>query len=195
MDWNILFFLNSALLGVGLAMDAFSVSIVSGLNESNMKKSKAMEIAGVFAFFQALMPMLGWMLVSFLAEKFTALQIYIPWVAFALLAFLGGKMIIESLKKKSDEDQNKKTVLGFGTLLVQGVATSIDALSVGFTVEQYPPIMALVCALIIAAITFIICLSGVLLGKKFGSLLKKADLIGGIILIGIGVEILLTSLL
>lgn len=104
-------------------------------------------------------------------------------------------MIIESLKKKSDEDQNKKTVLGFGTLLVQGVATSIDALSVGFTVEQYPPIMALVCALIIAAITFIICLSGVLLGKKFGSLLKKADLIGGIILIGIGVEILLTSLL
>lgn len=87
MDWNILFFLNSALLGVGLAMDAFSVSIVSGLNESNMKKSKAMEIAGVFAFFQALMPMLGWMLVSFLAEKFTAFQIYIPWVAFALLAF------------------------------------------------------------------------------------------------------------
>lgn len=108
MDWNILFFLNSALLGVGLAMDAFSVSIVSGLNESNMKKSKAMEIAGVFAFFQALMPMLGWMLVSFLAEKFTAFQIYIPWVAFSLLAFLGGKMIIESLKKKSDEDQNKK---------------------------------------------------------------------------------------
>lgn len=104
-------------------------------------------------------------------------------------------MIIESLKKKSDEDQNKKTVLGFGTLLVQGVATSIDALSVGFTIEQYPPIMALVCALIIAAITFIICLSGVLLGKKFGLLLKKADLIGGIILIGIGVEILLTSLL
>ena len=83
MDWNILFFLNSALLGVGLAMDAFSVSIVSGLNESNMKKSKAMEIAGVFAFFQALMPMLGWMLVSFLAEKFTAFQIYIPWVAYS----------------------------------------------------------------------------------------------------------------
>ena len=193
MDWNLLFFLNSALLGIGLSIDAFSISAVAGLNEPDIKKSKAIAIAGTFAFFQALMPMLGWVFVSFLAEKFAAFQKFIPWIAFALLAFLGIKMIVESCKKGNDDEQKQKNVLGIGTLFVQGIATSIDALSVGFTIEQYPFIMALTCALIIAAITFGICLVGVLLGKKFGSVFKKADLLGGIILICIGAEILITS--
>lgn len=193
MDWNLLFFLNSALLGIGLSIDAFSISAVVGLNEPDIKKSKAIAVAGTFAFFQALMPMLGWVFVSFLAEKFTAFQKFIPWIAFALLAFLGIKMIVESCKKGNDDEQKQKKVLGVGTLFVQGIATSIDALSVGFTIEQYPFIMALTCALIIAAITFGICLVGVLLGKKFGSVFKKADLLGGIILICIGAEILITS--
>ena len=181
MEWNVLFFLNSALLGVGLAMDAFSVSLANGLNEPHMKKSKSCGIAGVFAFFQALMPMTGWICVHTIVEYFHAFEKFIPWIALILLAFIGGKMV-------------EKTKLGFGTLMVQGIATSIDALSVGFTIAEYGFAMALTASLIIAAITFFICITGLVIGKKFGTKFSnKASILGGVILIAIGLEIFITG--
>ena len=161
MEWNVLFFLNSALLGVGLAMDAFSVSLANGLNEPHMKKSKSCGIAGVFAFFQALMPMTGWICVHTIVEYFHAFEKFIPWIALILLAFIGGKMMVEGIRSKGDDVE--KTRLGFGTLMVQGVATSIDALSVGFTIAEYGFAMALTASLIIAAITFFICITGLVI--------------------------------
>lgn len=192
MNWSFVFFFNSILLGVGLAMDAFSVSLANGLNEPKMKKSKMCLIAGVFAFFQALMPMLGWICVQTIAQIFGAFESLIPWIALILLGFIGGKMLIEGIKGGDGEDGLKETTLG--ALAVQGVATSIDALSVGFTISEYNWLMALVCSLIIAAVTFAICMAGVAIGRKFGTKLAgKASILGGAILIFIGIEIFVTN--
>ena len=193
MEWNIVFFLNSTLLGVGLAMDAFSVSLANGLNEPGMRKSKLCGIAGVFAFFQALMPMLGWICVHTILRYFKAFEKFIPWIALILLAFIGGKMLYEGIKNKGDEE---KPQVGIGALLVQGVATSIDALSVGFTIAEYGLLMAIVCALIIAVVTFFICVAGLVIGKKVGmKFAGKASIFGGIILILIGIEIFITVII
>lgn len=192
MEWNVLFFFNSALLGVGLAMDAFSVSLANGLNEPNMKKNKMCGVAGVFAFFQALMPMIGWICVHTVVQYFEAFEKFVPWIALVLLLFIGGKMLIEGIKNKDDEGEKAK--VGFVALLVQGVATSIDALSVGFTIAEYGLIMAIVCAVIIAVVTFIICMAGLIIGKKVGTKLAgKANILGGAILIFIGIEIFVTG--
>ena len=164
MTWNLVFFLNSVLLGVGLAMDAFSVSLANGLNEPKMKIKKMCLIAGVFAFFQALMPMLGWFLVHTLCNCFSAFQKSVPWIALILLGFIGGKMLFDGLK--GDEDSEVSS-LGFLALLIQGIATSIDALSVGCTISEYGWQMALVCALIIAFVTFFLSVAGLFLGKNF----------------------------
>ena len=199
MNWFV-FFLNSVLLGVGLAMDAFSISLANGLNEPEMKKGRMSSIAGVYAFYQFAMPMLGWICVHTIAEQFEAFQKFIPWIALILLLYIGGKMIIESIaeaKHKDDENSEEKAgkaeavkKLGFGTLMIQGIATSIDALSVGFTISEYNWIMALSASLIIALVTFIICFTGLFIGKKAGTkLASKAGILGGIILIGIGIEI------
>ena len=193
MEWNFIFFFNSALLGVGLAMDAFSVSLANGLNEPKMKKNKMCGVAGVFAFFQALMPMIGWVCVHMLVQYFKALEKFIPWIALILLLFIGGKMLIDGIKNKDGEVE--KTGVGLAALFVQGVATSIDALSVGFTISEYGFLMALVCALIIAVVTFIICIAGLFIGKKVGTKLSgKANILGGVILIFIGIEIFLTGI-
>ena len=192
MEWNFIFFFNSALLGVGLAMDAFSVSLANGLNEPKMKKNKMCGVAGVFAFFQALMPMIGWVCVHMLVQYFKAFEKFIPWIALILLLFIGGKMLIDGIKNKDGEVE--KTGVGLTALLVQGVATSIDALSVGFTISEYGFLMALVCALIIAVVTFIICIAGLFIGKKVGTRLAgKANILGGLILIFIGIEIFVTG--
>ena len=190
---NFVFILNSLLLGVGLAMDAFSVSLANGLNEPQMKGKKTCLIAGVFAGFQALMPMLGWVLLHTILSVFGVLEKFIPWIALALLAFIGIKMIVDGVKSK---DCDAKPCLTFKTLIVQGIATSIDALSVGITFASYDWFAALVSALIIMCVTFVICLLGVFIGKKFGvKLANKATIIGGIILILIGIEIFVTGLL
>lgn len=192
MEWNLLFFLNSVLLGIGLAMDAFSVSLANGLNESNMKIRKMCIIAGVFAFFQALMPMIGWGCVHTVIQYFKAFEKFIPWIALILLVLIGGKMLIEGIKNKTDEE--KVSSLGIITLLIQGLATSIDALSVGFTIAEYGLIMAIVCALIISVVTFFICMTGLIIGKKVGTKFSsKATIFGGIILIAIGLEIFITG--
>lgn len=195
MEWNFVFFFNSVLLGVGLAMDAFSVSLANGLNEPEMKSGKLCSIAGVFAAFQAAMPMLGWICVHTIVEKFQAFERFIPFIALILLAYIGGKMLLEGLKKDAAEE-NECRAVGASALLLQGVATSIDALSVGFTIAEYGFAMALVCALIIAAVTFFICAAGLMIGKKFGTkLANKASVLGGVILILIGLEIFLTGIL
>ena len=192
MEWNFIFFFNSALLGVGLAMDAFSVSLANGLNEPKMKKNKMCGVAGVFAFFQALMPMIGWVCVHMLVQYFKVFEKFIPWIALILLLFIGGKMLIDGIKNKDGEVE--KTQVGLAALFVQGVATSIDALSVGFTISEYGFLMALVCALIIAVVTFIICIAGLFIGKKVGTRLAgKANILGGVILIFIGIEIFITG--
>lgn len=193
MEWNAMFFCNSILLGAGLAMDAFSVSLANGLNEPQMRTGKMCGVAGVFAGFQALMPMLGWICVHTIVQYFTAVQSLIPWIALILLLFIGGKMLIEGIRNK-EEEQELTGKLSISALLVQGVATSIDALSVGFTISDYGFVMALVCSLLIAAVTFIICMGGLAIGKKFGTKLSgKAAILGGLILIFIGAEIFVTG--
>lgn len=192
MGWTFVFFFNSILLGVGLAMDAFSVSLANGLNEPKMRAGKMSFIAGVFAVFQALMPMIGWVCVHTVVEVFGAFESLIPWIALILLGFIGGKMLIEGLKGGEEDNEPKKTTIG--ALMLQGVATSIDALSVGFTIAEYNLPMAVACALIIAVVTFGICMVGLMLGKKFGTRLAgKASVLGGAILIFIGIEIFISN--
>lgn len=193
MEWSLLFFSNSILLGLGLAMDAFSVSLANGLNESNMKINRMCFIAGIFAFFQALMPMIGWTCIHTVLQYFKVFEKFIPWIALGLLGFIGGKMLIEGIK--NDEPDIQTTSVGITVLLVQGIATSIDALSVGFTIAEYGLIMALVCALIIAVVTFFICMTGLAIGKKVGTKFSnKAAILGGTILILIGLEIFITGI-
>lgn len=195
MKWSLVFFFNSILLGVGLAMDAFSVSLANGLHEPEMKTRRMCKIAGVFSFFQALMPIVGWICVHSIVQWFHAFEKFIPWIALALLLFIGGHMLMEGLKHENDENEkNGQMHVGFAVLMVQGVATSIDALSVGFTIAEYGLLMALVCSLIIAAVTFVICMAGLIIGKKFGTKLSdKASILGGVILIIIGLEIFITG--
>lgn len=189
MNFDFMFFINSILLGVGLAMDAFSVSMANGLNEPNMKRTRMSEIAGVFAGFQAAMPMIGWVCVHTIAQKFALFEKLIPWIALILLAFIGGNMLKEGISG-DEEEESGAVVLTFSALIVQGIATSIDALSVGFTIADYGVLMAIVCAVIIAVVTFAICMVGLKIGKKVGTKLSgKANILGGVILILIGIEI------
>lgn len=194
MELGFSFFFTNIMLGVGLAMDAFSVSLANGLNEPCMKPRKMAGIAGVFAVFQGLMPMTGWVCVHTVVQYFSAFEKLVPWIALALLGWIGGKMIWDSVK--GEQEECDKRPISARLLLVQGVATSIDALSVGFTIAEYNALHALLAVSLIAAVTFAICYAGLMIGKKAGTRLAgKAGILGGIILIAIGIEILLTSLL
>lgn len=193
MQFGIQFFLNSILLGVGLAMDAFSVSLANGLNDPEMKKKKMVIVAGVFAFFQAFMPMTGWLLVHTMLSYFKMFEPFIPWIALFLLAGIGGKMLVSGIR--GEEEDVKRGELTMWVLFVQGIATSIDALSVGFTIAHYNLGQAVLASGIIALVTFIICMAGLFIGKKFGTKLSsKASVLGGLILIGIGLEIGITGI-
>lgn len=195
MHWSLSFIITNALLGVGLAMDAFSVSLANGLHEPCMKKKKIFLIAIVFALFQAVMPLIGWFCVHSIAEKFEAFRPFIPWIALALLLYIGIGMIREGFCKENEECGCGDS-LGFTTLIVQGIATSIDALSVGFTIAEYGILEALAAVAIIAALTFVICYAGVVIGKKFGTrFAHKSSILGGLILIFIGLEIFITGIL
>ena len=195
MEWSPAFFLNSALLGVGLAMDAFSVSMANGLAEPRMGRGKMALIAGTFAFFQALMPMTGYLCVNTLVSWFSALQRFVPWIALVLLLYIGGKMLWDGTRHRGEGETGTAGRLTLAALLLQGIATSIDALSVGFTLAEYGPGMALVCSLVIAAVTLAICLGGVLIGRRFGTRLAgRAAILGGAILIFIGIEIFIRGI-
>lgn len=192
MTIGFVFLFNSVLLGVGLAMDAFSVSLANGLNEPQMKKGRMCGIAGVFAFFQALMPMIGWICIHTIVNYFQAFEKLIPWIALILLLYIGGSMLKEGIKGGDEEEETHG--VGFAALMVQGVATSIDALSVGFTIADYEFAKALLATIIIAAVTFVICFCGLDIGKKVGTKLAgKANILGGVILIFIGLEIFITG--
>ncbi|MBQ1471622.1 MAG: manganese efflux pump [Eubacterium sp.] len=199
------FLIQSVLLGVGLAMDAFSVSIVNGLREPHMRRRKQVLIAGTFAFFQFFMPVIGWFCVRSITAEFRAFQHLVPWIALLLLLYIGGKMLLEGVRaarltpeerREALEEEAAVPRLGKHTLLLQGIATSIDALSVGFAIVGYSAARALCCALLIAAVTYVICAGGLRFGRQFGERLQdKANLLGGIVLIGIGLEIWIRGML
>jgi putative Mn2+ efflux pump MntP len=179
-------------------MDAFSVSIANGLADSEMKKGRMFSIAGTFAGFQFMMPMIGWLLVTEAARLFKWFSPLIPWIALVLLLIIGGGLLkdgIEELRESkagaSEADKPSDAArLSFWALMMQGVATSIDALSVGFTTATYNIMQALVSSLIIGVVTLFICLAGLRIGRRLGTLLAgRASILGGIILIGIGLEI------
>ena len=190
--------ITSVLLGVGLAMDAFSVSIANGLADSGMKKGRMLSIAGTFAGFQFMMPMIGWFLVTEAVKVFKWFSPLIPWIALVLLLIIGGGLLkdgVEELRESKtgaaeEADTSDAAKLTVGALMMQGVATSIDALSVGFTTAHYNITQALVSSLIIGVVTLFICLAGLRIGRKLGELLAgRASILGGLILIGIGLEI------
>ncbi len=193
MQLDFMFFFNSLLLGIGLAMDAFSVSLANGLNEPQMSGGKMVSIASIFGLFQGLMPLIGWSCIHTVVQYFSAFEKLIPWIALALLSYIGIKMLLDAIR--CDNADNCCAKLCFTTLLVQGIATSIDALSVGFTIAHYDLAAALLAAALIAVVTFIICLAGLFIGKTVGNKLAgKAGILGGVILILIGLEIFISSL-
>lgn len=198
MNWFNLIF-SSSLLGIGLAMDAFSVSLANGLNEPKMKFKKAFGIAGLFALFQAIMPLIGWVAISGFLEIFQKFKPFIPWIAFILLCFIGGKMLFDSIKSDADDEDSTKT-LTIGALIVQAIATSIDALTAGidlardYALEQYAYV--LIAISIIAVLTFAICFTGVKLGQKVGTkLANKAGILGGCVLIFLGLKIFIVDII
>ena len=194
MDWGFLV-LNSILLGVGLAVDAFSVSIADAIAEPNIKKNKKVMIALTFAIFQIAMPLIGWICVHTISSYFTFFQRFIPYIALALLLYIGIKMLLEA-RNNDKEEIEKAELLSLKALLVQAVATSIDALSVGFTISDYGTMMAAVCSFLVAVTTFVLCMAGLKFGKKFGErLADKATIFGGLLLIAIGAEIFLKGVL
>ena len=183
------YLLQSFSLGVGLAMDACAVSMTNGLSVPNMKKSKMLFIAFTFALFQALMPLIGY----FAGQLFVDfISVFVPYIALILLLFIGINLLIEGFKK--DCECEKCSTITFKKVIMQAIATSIDALSVGITIISYTIIDAIISALIIGVVTFVLCFISIIIGKKFGdSFGSKAKILGGIILIVIGIEIFVTG--
>lgn len=177
------------LLGVGLAMDAFAVSICKGLAMRKVNKKQAVIIALFFGGFQAIMPVIGWLLCKGFQ---TYIEAFDHWIAFALLAFIGVKMIIETLREKEDDVviEEMDSPLDMKEMLMLAIATSIDALAVGISLAALDrPIVE--SSTIIGVVTFVISIIGVYIGNFFGNRYKKrAELVGGIILVLIGVKIL-----
>ena len=185
-------FIELLLMGVGLAMDAFAVSVCKGLAMRKVNKKQAVIIALFFGGFQALMPFIGWALGIQFESYITSID---HWIAFVLLGFIGGKMIVEAVKPEEDEEiEQMDPPLDLKQLTILAVATSIDALAVGITFAflDYPIVEAIS---IIGVVTFIICIAGVYVGNFFGSKYKnKAEFAGGLILVLLGLKILLSHL-
>ena len=193
MNISLGFIITSLGFGIALAMDAFSVSLANGLHEPKMKGLRMCGIAGVFSFFQCIMPLIGWVCVHTILSYFKEFEKFIPYIALALLGYIGGKMLYEGIRG-GEEDEGADGRVGLAGLLVQGVATSIDALSVGLDIGGYGLVEALVCCALIAFVTFFICMGGLVLGKKVGmALAGKAAILGGSILILIGLEIFISG--
>lgn len=185
----LIFIITNIALGVGLAIDAGSVSLANGLSEPNMSRKKTFAIAAVFSVFQGLMPLIGWCMVRLVSTFFKKFVLCVPFIALVLLVFIGVHMIIEACKKKNEEKKSSKHLTVPG-LLLQAVATSIDALSVGFVIAEYDFAYVLLAVFIIAVVTYIVCRLFLIIGKKIGAKhMKTAAIVGGIILIVIGLEI------
>ena len=178
------------LLAVGLSMDALAVALCKGLALGKLDLGRALWVGLWFGGFQGLMPLAGWALGAGFARSIAAID---HWVAFLLLGWLGGNMLCAAC---AFEPEDSSAALDLRAMLPLAVATSIDALSVGFTISEYGWFMALVCSLIVAAVTFFICEAGLAIGKKFGTELSgKASVLGGVILIGIGLEIFISGMM
>ncbi len=193
----ILFMLQAVLLGLALAMDAFSISIANGINESGMSRRKTLSIPITFAFFQFIMPLIGWFLVSFLQDYFESFQKLIPYIALVLLYLIGGKMIASGLNElwTAETEEKKGVILDPLTLFIQGIATSIDALSVGLTISEYSFIYAFQVSVVIAVVTFVVCTIGIKFGKRIGNRISMgAGIFGGMILMVIGTKIFLSGI-
>ena len=186
-------YLEIFLTGIALAMDAFAVSICKGIKMPKLRKSHIVIIAVFFGGFQMLMPLIGWLLGSQFVQYISKFD---HWIAFALLAFIGVKMAIESFKHEEEECCKCDSKLDLKELVVLAIATSIDALAVGITFALYPDINILPSISIIGIVTFVICAGGVVIGHKFGAKFKsKAELLGGIVLVIIGLKLLIEGLL
>ena len=204
MTWVLV--LEIFLIGISLAMDAFAVSVTDGLCYHNLTKRKGVFIPATFALFQAVMLLIGFFIAFGLGQAFKQTFDEIDhWIAFILLFLIGAKMIFDAIKEfRSPEEEIQKKQFSIAEVLIQGVATSIDALFVGVSFaatdglkESIPNV--LISVLIIGCTTFIISLVGLLIGVKVGDILKKkagiTEIIGGIVLIGIGLKILIQGLL
>lgn len=186
-------YIELVLLGVGLAMDAFAVSICKGLKMRKVNKVHCLVIALFFGGFQALMPTIGWLVGKQFERFITAFD---HWIAFILLAVIGGKMVVDVLCKKEDNEvcPSVEERLDIKELFLLAIATSIDALAVGITFA-FLEVAILPAVTIIGVVTFVISAAGVFIGNIFGSRYKsRAELVGGIILILIGTKILLNHL-
>ncbi len=207
MTFTVVLFLEVILIGVSLAMDAFAVSITDGLCYNKLSKGKALTIPSTFGIFQAVMPLIGYFVAFGVSQAFkTVFDAIDHWVAFVLLAIIGGKMLYDAIKemRSKDETETHLKEYSFTEVLIQGVATSIDALFVGISFatmeglkDSIPNVLLSVA--IVGVVTFIISLVGLFIGVKVGNALKKhasiAELIGGLVLIGIGLKILIGGLI
>ncbi|MDE7463898.1 MAG: manganese efflux pump MntP family protein [Clostridiales bacterium] len=186
--------LNGLLFGLGLAVDAFLIALANGLNYPDIKKRKVILLSALFAAAQIIMPMLGWLCMHTISLYIPYFDEVLSWVAFAVMLWIGIKMIIDGVKKRPLEQ--KKTSINVGAVILQCFATSIDSLAVGFTLASYTALSAIVSSVIIAAVTFVLFILGFIVGRRCGmKFADSASVIGGIVFIGIGIEILLTSLL
>ncbi len=187
------FFVTSLALGVGLAMDAFSVSIADSMREPEMRGGRKALIAGVFGVFQFLMPLIGWFFVHELVSMINVFIKFTPWISLFLLVYLGINMIRE--KEDENSEGGARHITG-GELIVQGIATSIDALSVGFTIADHTALMAVISGLIIGITTFVLCWVALHTGHLFRGRLKiRENVIGGTILILIGIKVFIEGVL
>lgn len=186
-------FVEIFLIGVGLSMDAFAVSVCKGLGMHRVNYAHALVIALFFGVFQGLMPVIGWLVGSAFAVYVTAVD---HWIAFALLAFVGGKMLWDAFHDEGEEEDDETSTqrLDLRELFMLAIATSIDALAVGVTFA-FLQVNIVPAITIIGCTTFVISIAGVYVGNVFGSRYKsRAELTGGVILILIGLKILLEHL-
>ena len=187
-------FVELFLIAVGLSMDAFAVSVCKGLNMRKINYKQAFIIGGFFGGFQALMPFLGWAL----GKQFEQIiQKFDYWIAFILLAIIGGKMAIEALKPDDEDNECHPTdqKLNYKELFLLAIATSIDALAVGVTFA-FMKVSILPSILLIGVTTLTLSVIGVAVGNRFGAKYKnKAEFVGGIVLVLIGVKILIEGLM
>lgn len=187
-------FIEILLMGIGLAMDAFAVSICKGLAMRKVNKGQCLVIALFFGGFQALMPTVGWLLGSQFADRIASFD---HWVAFILLGYIGGKMVLDGVREKDEEVEIEEmdSPLDIKELLILAIATSIDALAVGITFS-FLQVNILEAVSVIGIVTFFISAAGVFVGNAFGSKYKsKAEIAGGCILVILGIKILVEHLL
>ena len=189
MRVNGLFYLNSLMLGVGLAVDAFIIALSNGVNRIGGRRGGA--AATLLAVFQFVAVMSGWAVAHAAYEQFSRIRLIFSWAAVVVFLYMSVKMFMSAARKESEKINVKQ---GVTAVILQSAAASVDALTVGFTVEEYGAIAAIVCSAIIAAVTFTVYLSGHFLGKRFGTKLGRgASIIGGIAFIAIAVEIIVST--